>query len=627
MAQNTSEDKEIADLDSHETTKPSECLGANYDFLKPYFYRRDQLLKPSTIADGYASIRFLSKLGKIYEEALETALALNDTRSENEREENYGKIEAILVGEVQKYFQTYPKVLPKCERIECWAARLGLVNIVVGLVRARGADDPESPTQVSKGLLALAIAAENNNFTMVDALKDIAVSDKLFKSSEPHLLSPNTEVNLFYSKCATPVYKLYPHHEVWLCPIEAAARLGRVEMVKKLINMREAKMKAEVEAEVEAEAKREAKMGAKMEARSRQEMKRKELLEAMMRNERPKYRRAFDWAVKMGHDNVVELLINSNYIVDLNEPCTVHGLLDNADVKSYGSSQTPLALAVLSAHIEVVKCLCEATKGGLRTDVQTEKGKTAIEMAFKETRYGSRVTRVSNNPCTQWHARDEIWKQIMERADSRRELKRLTEERKVHVDAINAILVGTALIATATFAGWLSPPLGYSSPPGMDGPFASVEGHPIMEKFWVFNSLSFFFSIATFMVGANVALPPKKHDYIGDVVQSLRWKLQLAYCLVSAAVFFVIGAFASAGFAVLPPIPKYTVNMALTVGIGVTVVAVVVFTTFFGHMFTKSGWQQLKHKLVYKVWLATTQTQKEDVTSLQSLVDNSSNTQ
>jgi hypothetical protein len=33
-----------------------------------------------------------------------------------------------------------------------------------------------------------------------------------------------------------------------------------------------------------------------------------------------------------------------------------------------------------------------------------------------------------------------------------------------------------------------------------------------------------------------------------------------------------MGAFASAGFLVLPPIPKYMVNMGVTVGIGVTVV-------------------------------------------------------
>ncbi len=134
MAQKTSEDKEIVDLDSHETTKPSESVGAIDDILKQYFDRRDQLLKPSTTPGGHDSFRFVSKRGRICEEALEKARALNDTRSENERKENYGKIEGILVGEVKKDFQTYPKVLPKCGRIECWAARLGLVNIVAALV-------------------------------------------------------------------------------------------------------------------------------------------------------------------------------------------------------------------------------------------------------------------------------------------------------------------------------------------------------------------------------------------------------------------------------------------------------------------------------------------------------------
>jgi hypothetical protein len=188
----------MADLASHETTKPSESDGAIEDILKPYFDRRDQLLKPSTEADAYEYYRFLGERGKIYEEALETARPLNDTRSENEREERYGKIEGILVGKVKEDFQTYPKGLPECRRIECWAARLGLVNIVVALVRTRGSDDPESlneglqPTSMSKGLLALAIAAENNDLKMVEALKDIAVGDERFKSREPDLFSPDT---------------------------------------------------------------------------------------------------------------------------------------------------------------------------------------------------------------------------------------------------------------------------------------------------------------------------------------------------------------------------------------------------------------------------------------------------
>jgi hypothetical protein len=265
----------------------------------------------------------------------------------------------------------------------------------------------------------------------------------------------------------------------------------------------EAKMKAEVEAKREAKWKA---METEIEHRIRQKMEqKKELFEAMMmRDERPKYRRAFDWAVKMGHANVVELLIYRDYIVDLNKASNVRGLLNNADVKPYGCSQTPLGLAVLSGHFEVVKCLCEAQKGGLRTDAKPEKGKSALQIAFEVSR-----CRPSANyrldPKTY-----EIWEYIMKRGDSRRELKRLNEERRGHLDAINAFLVGTALIATGTFAGWLSPPLGYSSPPGTDGPFASVEGHPILEKFWVFNSLSFFFAIATFMVGANVSFPHQK---------------------------------------------------------------------------------------------------------------------
>jgi len=480
-----------------------------------------------------------------------------------------------------------------------------------GLIRPRGADDPKSvnegpqPTPISKGLLALAIAAENNDFKMVEALNDIAVADESIKSSEPDLFSPHTKkLNRFYSKCDTPVYELYPIHEVWLCPIEAAARLGHVEMVRKLIELREEKMEAKMEA-LRQENMMKVFGVAQIEdgqEKERFEARMEKILSAMMRYEKLKYRRAFDWAVKMGHCQVVLHLIDSNYVV-LNEASMVRGLLDKADEKAHGVNQTPLALAALSANFGTVRCLCEHERG-LRTDAKPERGKSATQIAFEELRYRPRANHPFNPNPTYL-----IWKYIMERDDSRTEWNRLTEERKVHVDAVNAILVGTALIATATFAGWLSPPLGYSSPPGTDGPFASVEGHPILESFWVFNSLSFFFSIATFMVGANVAFPPPEDIYIGDVVQSLRWKLRLAYYLVSAAVFFVIGAFASAGFAVLPPIPKYTVNMALTVGIGVTVVAVVVFTTCFGHMFSKSRWQQL----VYKVWFATAQTQNEEV--------------
>ncbi len=84
--------------------------------------------------------------------------------------------------------------------------------------------------------------------------------------------------------------------------------------------------------------------------------------------------------------------------------------------------------------------------------------------------------------------------------------------------------------------------------------------------------MSFFFAIATLMVGANAARPLKRGIFIGEVVQSLRASLYLAYVLLTVAVGCVMGAFASAGFLVLPPIPMYMVNMGFTVGVGLTVV-------------------------------------------------------
>jgi hypothetical protein len=176
-------------------------------------------------------------------------------------------------------------------------------------------------------------------------------------------------------------------------------------------------------------------------------------------------------------------------------------------------------------------------------------------------------------------------KTLLERPEVAKQVENLYRDRQVHVDAANAILVGAALIASVTFAGWLQPPLGYSeffgsasievgapSPSGIYPSFVSVAGHPIMQMFWAFNSMSFFFAIATLMVGASAARPPRRGIFIGEVVRSLRASLSLAYILLTISVGCVMGAFASAGFLVLPPIPKYMLNMGVTVGIGVTVV-------------------------------------------------------
>jgi hypothetical protein len=64
---------------------------------------------------------------------------------------------------------------------------------------------------------------------------------------------------------------------------------------------------------------------------------------------------------------------------------------------------------------------------------------------------------------------------------------------------------------------------------------------------------------------------PTHGIFIGEVVWSLWASLSLAYLLLTVSVGCVMGAFASAGFLVLPPILKYMFNMGVTLGIGVIV--------------------------------------------------------
>jgi len=70
---------------------------------------------------------------------------------------------------------------------------------------------------------------------------------------------------------------------------------------------------------------------------------------------------------------------------------------------------------------------------------------------------------------------------------------RLYRDRQVFVDAANALLVGAALIASVTFAGWLQPPLGYipdydfsqpfPAPPQTPESYAGVTNHANVKAF------------------------------------------------------------------------------------------------------------------------------------------------
>jgi len=113
--------------------------------------------------------------------------------------------------------------------------------------------------------------------------------------------------------------------------------------------------------------------------------------------------------------------------------------------------------------------------------------------------------------------------------------------------------------------------------PTLSGMYPSiifVEGHPIIKIFWVFNSLSFFYAISALLVALIVARPSNKETTIRKVMLSLQVLLILAYNQLIISVVFAIGAFISAGFVVLPPIPSYTDVTVMTFGIGMYSVVV-----------------------------------------------------
>jgi hypothetical protein len=135
----------------------------------------------------------------------------------------------------------------------------------------------------------------------------------------------------------------------------------------------------------------------------------------------------------------------------------------------------------------------------------------------------------------------EIERVLMENPQVKHYVDGLYRDRQVNVDAANAILVGAALIASITYSAWLLLP---SSTDTMNA--------TAVRAFWAFNSLSFFFAVATVLAGAYAAMPILHHEFIGRVVKRVKAKLVLASILLILSVLCVLGAFTSGAFARLP---------------------------------------------------------------------------
>jgi ankyrin repeat protein len=260
--------------------------------------------------------------------------------------------------------------------------------------------------------------------------------------------------------------------------------------------------------------------------------------------------------------------------------------------------QSALHIATLNGNVKCVEALlrCEQIKVSQRN----WKGYTALEIATVKVEKFKRLSKSSysvhkGDENDEHKMEDEDYEKcgvtrFVDEYDDRRiapviGMKKITvlfdgldaealhKERQVYVDAANAILVGAALIASASFGAWLQPPLGYvpyyssqflvtdnGAPPETYQSYVAIKQHWIIQLFWIFNSLSFFFSLATVIAGADAAVP-RQGLILKDAVKSVRSGVKWASWLLSIAIIFVIGTFTTIGFAILPPIEKYRISM------------------------------------------------------------------
>ncbi|CAK9216855.1 unnamed protein product [Sphagnum troendelagicum] len=461
--------------------------------------------------------------GRVYEKAL--GEARHNTR-----------IEKFLVMEVEKdanltdYLSLKLRTVRRL-KLACWAATCNFVHMVMILTHCRNEGDREFFYRI------LTIAVEFGYVELAQRLTELEEFDvnrgrRIMDFGDIHSRGvwygmPRT----FQSGCLF-YYALSDR----LTPLNLAARLGNLEMVNAFL------------------------AGMKLDG-------------ALS----PAGYWALYWVEEMSHSEVSNAILlkkdlNAAVLMTVEKKLILHklkygldkpfDLFDGSDLGPFCEvSLTPLQSALLYGHTRIVNRLKRHVEATIECDTGAATRQIAEEMK-----------------------RDEIVKILNAIPEVEKDVKTMARDRQVYVDAANTILVVAALISGVTFAGWLQPPLGYSpffgsgnldvgapTPAGMYPSFISVEGHPNIKVFLVFNSLAFFFAISTLVVGAAAARPPKYDRIMEEDMPDLRLLIREAYLWLSLSVVCVTGAFASAGLVVLPPIHSYTTAMIATVVVGVFV--------------------------------------------------------
>jgi ankyrin repeat protein len=225
--------------------------------------------------------------------------------------------------------------------------------------------------------------------------------------------------------------------------------------------------------------------------------------------------------------------------------------------------KTPLHWAVDKRTPEIVRILLQETDIRL---VEDRNDKTALEYAFELSPESSPNIRT-------------IVGYLSESPIGKAFVDTCFRDRQVYVDASNAILVGAALIAGVTFASWLQPPLGYSTyyeetltnpypgPPTSYPNYVDFEHHKALQAFWIFNSLSFFFSTSTMVMGARSVLP-MQNVFLKQAVRKICSNLLITASLLFFSILFGTISFSIAGYIVIPPKIKFQANILSTIAVG-----------------------------------------------------------
>ncbi|KAG0504296.1 hypothetical protein KC19_9G095200 [Ceratodon purpureus] len=248
----------------------------------------------------------------------------------------------------------------------------------------------------------------------------------------------------------------------------------------------------------------------------------------------------------------------------------------------------PLHLAAMFGDMGSMETLCKYLKVTSCANRKDYLGRTPLDyaMQFKNT------TNESKN-CFVEAWIDKVWKKTKDKKTPRykdviKNLssldgvgERLKELYDMYIHQANTVLIGSALIASVTFAGWLQPPLGFKDyfqfpqpgPSPADGnvyyeSYVAIEGHRGVEVFVVFNTLSFFLSIATVLVGAEATLFVHDSDEKTSALIRMRKSIKWMIGFFIGSMLSIMAAFISAGMTILPPIRRLEWSMILSLVAG-----------------------------------------------------------